>query len=65
MSKKLGEIFEDKNARYIEDHGISRHGISRNYCNNMKTSPNDRLIIEEVRDMENYYRGPKGRDDNW
>ena len=32
MSKKLGEIFEDKNARYIEDHGISRHGISRNYC---------------------------------
>ena len=34
MSKKLGEIFEDKNARYIEDHGISRHGISRNYCIN-------------------------------
>ena len=32
MSKKLGEIFEDKNARYIEDHGISRHGISRYYC---------------------------------
>ena len=26
---------------------------------------NYRLIIEEVRDMENYYRGPKGRDDNW
>ena len=24
----------------------------------------DKFIIEEVRDMENYYRGPKGRDDN-
>ena len=33
ICQKLGEIFEDKNARYIEDHGISRHGISRNYCN--------------------------------